>query len=50
VQSTRLANSTPSDVLVEQLDRLPHVTDSDWRKLRCELELTNFLNEEETSP
>jgi DNA invertase Pin-like site-specific DNA recombinase len=34
-----LADSKPGDVLlVEQVDRLSRLTDSDWRKLRAELE------------
>jgi DNA invertase Pin-like site-specific DNA recombinase len=34
-----LADSRPGDVLiVEQVDRLSRLTDSDWRKLRTELE------------
>ena len=35
-----LADSKPGDVLlVEQVDRLSRLTDSDWRKLRAELEV-----------
>src|SRR6202453_2983912 len=34
-----LTDSRPGDVLlVEQVDRLSRLTDSDWRKLRAELE------------
>lgn len=34
-----LANSKPGDVLlVEQVDRLSRLTDSDWRKLRAEID------------
>ena len=34
-----LADSKPGDVLlVEQVDRLSRLTDSDWRKLRAELD------------
>src|SRR3984885_15062963 len=34
-----LADSRPGDVLlVEQVDRLSRLTDSDWRKLRAELD------------
>lgn len=34
-----IANSRPGDVLlVEQVDRLSRLTDSDWRKLRAELD------------
>jgi DNA invertase Pin-like site-specific DNA recombinase len=35
-----LADSKPGDVLVvEQVDRLSRLTDSDWRKLRAELDI-----------
>jgi DNA invertase Pin-like site-specific DNA recombinase len=34
-----IANSKPGDVLlIEQVDRLSRLTDSDWRKLRAELD------------
>src|SRR5580693_2694171 len=34
-----IADSRPGDVLlIEQVDRLSRLTDSDWRKLRAELE------------
>ena len=34
-----IANSRPGDVLlIEQVDRLSRLTDSDWRKLRAELD------------
>ncbi len=34
-----LADSKPGDVLlIEQVDRLSRLTDSDWRKLRAELD------------